>query len=57
MVSKDKNSQTGAWTTQRSVTLDCPSLFVPFGPQSYPLMPINPAFCTRALHKRMLGHV
>lgn len=31
MISKDKNSQTTAWTSQRSATLNCPRLFVPFG--------------------------
>lgn len=57
MVSKGRNSQTTAWTTQRNATLNCPSLLMPFGSQCYPLMPINPALCTHALHKRKLGHV
>lgn len=40
---------------QREVTLTSSSLFVLFGQQTYPLMPINPAFCTHALLKRKLG--
>lgn len=41
---------------QHEVTLTSSSLFVLFGQQTYPLMPINPAFCTHALLKRKLGH-
>lgn len=41
---------------QREVTLTSSSLFVLFGQQTYPLMPINPAFCTHALLKWKLGH-
>lgn len=41
---------------QREVTLTSSSLFVLFGQQTYPLMPINPAFCTHALLKRKLDH-
>lgn len=41
---------------QCEVTLTSSSLFVLFSQQTYPLMPINPAFCTHALLKRKLGH-
>lgn len=41
---------------QREVTLTSSSLFVLFGQQTYPLMPINPVFCTPALLKRKLNY-